>query len=40
MYKNSIENDTKLRLKLYLGVLFIFVAGIIEFVFEFLESFK
>lgn len=40
MYKNSIGNDTKLRLKLYLGVLFIFVASIIEFVFEFLESFK
>lgn len=40
MYKNSIGNDTELHSKLYLGVLFIFIAGVIEFVFEFLESFK
>lgn len=40
MYKNSIGNDTKLHLKLYLGVLFIFVAGVIEFVLKFLEGFN
>lgn len=38
--KIAFGNDTELHLKLYLGVLFIFIACVIEFVFEFLESFK
>lgn len=42
MYKNIALRMAELHLKLYLGVLLIFIAGIIEFKFLnlFLESFK